>query len=381
MKEIIRKLDPLLIKVFNYLHENPEISWQEHRTTDYIEELLNQYDCRVSRIEASTGLCVEVGLGKPVIAMRADIDSLWQEVNGTFQANHSCGHDAHMTIVIGCLLTLIESKLPEKGTFRFIFQPAEEKGNGALHLLESGIIDDIDYLYGMHLRPMEELELGQFSPSIQHGAARFVEGKITGDDAHGARPHLNENAILIGTEFFQHINNISVNPMLPNSVKMTTFNAGGQSTNVIPGNATFSLDIRAQTNNLMEELTTKVKGIARMLSDYHQVDIDLEVKANIPAAVINEKAESILREAIIDSMGKENLVSRLVTTGGDDFHYYTIKKPKIKATMLAIGCDLVPGLHHPHMKFNHEVIPQAIEILTNTLLKTVKKVHDEAVSE
>ncbi|WP_163971134.1 M20 peptidase aminoacylase family protein [Oceanobacillus halotolerans] len=362
-----------LEEVFRHLHQHPEISWEEHNTTQYIKSLFESYDCTINTFGDNPGLVIEVGEGKPVVALRADIDALWQEVDGTFQANHSCGHDAHMTIVIGSILSLLENGVPDEGTFRFIFQPAEEKGTGALALVEEGIIDDVDYLYGMHLRPIQELRNGQFAPAIRHGAARFVEGHIRGDDAHGARPHLNANAIQVGTEFFQHLNNIHLDPMIPYSVKMTSFQAGGKSFNIIPGNATFAIDMRAQTNEGMDILMKKVEGIAYMLSTYHNVDIDLNIGANIAAAVINDEATAIMHEAIVETVGEANTKPMITTTGGDDFHFYTIKRPQVKATMLAVGCDLEPGLHHPKMTFNHDSIPAAVDVITTALRKTVKK--------
>lgn len=370
------KLRPLLTDIFNHLHANPEISWKEYKTTEYIKGLLEEKECTIQTFEDAPGLVVEIGSGKPVVALRADIDALWQEVNGKFTANHSCGHDAHMTIVLGVLFTLLEDGIPEKGTFRFIFQPGEEKGDGALTLVDKGVVDEVDYLYGLHLRPIQELRHGQFSPAIRHGASWSVEGVITGEDAHGARPHLNANAIQIGSEFFQHLNNIYLDPMIPHSVKMTSFHAGGESTNIIPGNATFSVDMRAQTNEAMEELMGKVDRIAKMLSDYHQVDIELTISSSVAAAVINEEASKIMEEAIVDTVGSEHLVPMITTTGGDDFHFYTIKRPSLKATMLAVGCDLEPGLHHPNMVFNHEAIEPSVEIIVKALLKTVEKYQD-----
>src|SRR5699024_8298332 len=141
MKKIIKDLKPKLIDIFNHLHSHPEISWYEFETTKYIEDLLSPLGCRIQTSDNQTGLIVEIGEGKPIIALRADIDALWQEVDGTFQANHSCGHDAHMTIAIGVLFTLIQKGLPSQGTFRFIFQPAEEKGEGALYYVKQGIVD------------------------------------------------------------------------------------------------------------------------------------------------------------------------------------------------------------------------------------------------
>ena len=372
MESTVEKLKPFLYTVFNHLHANPEISWEEHETTAYIKSLFKKQDCRITTFEDSTGLVVDVGQGKPVVALRADMDALWQEVDGSFQANHSCGHDAHMTIGVGALLTILENRTPEKGTYRFIFQPAEEKGTGALAFADKGIVDDVDFLYGMHLRPIEELRDGQFAPAIQHGAAKFIQVTIQGEDAHGARPHLNANAIQIGTEFFQHLNNIQVNPMIPHSAKITTFHAGGKSPNIIPGNATFSIDVRAQTNEVIQTVTEKIEQIAKMLAVHHHVSIELEVGANVAAAVLDDDAINIMQEAIVDCAGEKNVAPVITTTGGDDFHFYTIKQPHIKATMLAIGCDLQPGLHHPHMTFNHEVIPKAVGIVVNALQKTVE---------
>lgn len=373
MKSAIKELTPQLTSIFSHLHAEPEISWDEYRTTDYIKQLFENHDCKITTFSDSPGLVVEIGQGKPVVAIRADIDALWQEVDGEFQPNHSCGHDAHMTIAIGALLTLLKKGAPEKGTFRFIFQPAEEKGTGALAFVEKGVVDDVDFLFGMHLRPIEELGHEQFAPAIRHGAACFIEGVIQGEDAHGARPHLNVNSIHIGAELIQHLNNIHINPMIPHSVKMTAFHAGGESKNIIPGNATFAVDLRAQTNDIMEELMIKVKRITAMLADYHNVSIDLKIGANIAASVTNKDAILIMEDAIKETVGLDKLEPIITTTGGDDFHFYTIKKPHLKATMLAIGCNLEPGLHHPNMTFKHDIIPQAIEILINAMLNTAKR--------
>lgn len=359
------------MEIFHHLHANPEISGKEVETTKFIRSLFQDKQCNMIEFDDLTGLVVEIGEGKPIVAVRADIDALWQEVDGKFQANHSCGHDAHMTIAIGTIFTLLEHHLPRTGTVRIIFQPAEETGKGALAYTEKGIIDDVDFLYGMHLRPIEELSFGKYAPAIQHGAAAFIKGEIIGDDAHGARPHLNTNAIEVGAEFVQHLNQMKVNPAVPHSVKMTQFQAGGKSINIIPGNATFSLDVRAQTNEVMEQLSSKIKQISQLLATYHDIEINIEEVAEVAAAVLNDEAIDYMKRAIIDTVGERNLAPIIETTGGDDFHFYTLKRPHVKATMLAIGCDLTPGLHHPKMTFNHEVIPTSVEILTNVVLTTL----------
>src|SRR5699024_2150904 len=125
MEEIIEKLIPYLKEVFRHLHSNPELSFEEYETTSYIESLVKKYKCDVTTFDDSTGLVVDIGSGSPVVALRADIDALWQEVDGEFKANHSCGHDAHMTIALGLFLALLVEGWIVQGKFLFILLQGE----------------------------------------------------------------------------------------------------------------------------------------------------------------------------------------------------------------------------------------------------------------
>lgn len=379
MKELLRELRPELAGIFQYLHENPEISWNEYGTTAYIADLLRKYDFTVQTFSDCPGLIVEIGDGPYTVGLRTDIDALWQEVDGEYRANHSCGHDAHMTMAIGVLLLVKKlNYIPKNGKIKVIFQPAEEKGTGALKLVEKGVVDDIDLLYGVHLRPIQELTFGMAAPAIIHGAAKFISGKILGEDAHGARPHLGHNAIEIGAAFIQELSKIHLDPMTPYSVKMTKFHAGGESSNIIPGRAVFSIDARAQSNQVMNQLIDKVLKIAKALELLYDVTIELETKASVAAAEVDLEAQHLMNKAIVDVVGKENAMPPVMTTGGEDFHFYTLKRSHLKATMLGLGCDLQPGLHHPHMTFEHEAIYTGIEILTKVVLYSFES-HERRV--
>ncbi|MCS0787519.1 M20 peptidase aminoacylase family protein [Cytobacillus firmus] len=373
MKKIIEEIKPALDMVFNHLHENPEVSWREYKTTAYLQKFLESRGFQVQLFADCTGLVVEVGEGSPCVALRADMDALWQEVDGKFQPNHSCGHDAHMTMGVGAMLLLQKAGFPKKGKLKFIFQPAEEKGTGALKMIEHGVLDDVDYLYGVHLRPIQEIRDGEASAAIYHGAARFLTGEIIGEDAHGARPHLGQNAIEIGASFIHEIKNIHLDPMVPHTAKMTKFHAGSDSGNIIPGKASFSLDLRAQTNEVIHALGEKIETITEYLSKLYGVKISLETKANVAAAEVNEEAQYFLEKAIVDVLGAGRLREPIVTSGGEDFHFYTLKKPNIKASMLGLGCDLKPGLHHPDMTFNREAIYSGMEILAKAVMATFEK--------
>lgn len=361
-----------ILETFNYLHTNAELSWEEVETTTYLKDVLEAYGCETETFTDVTGVIGKYGNfdGKrPVVALRGDMDALHQEVDGVLKANHSCGHDSHMSMVLGALWLL--QKHPEwqdKVAVKLIFQPAEELGDGALKMVEKGAVDDVDYLFGIHLRPKVETPMGVATPVIIHGATGRLEIELKGEEAHGGRPHLNKNAVDIGVELTQMVNNIHLDPRIPYSVKVTRFLAGGKNINIIPGHASFGLDLRAQTNEAMAELVGKVERIVESLANLYQVDLKIVERGGIAAAEIRENAIGITREAIRTVLGEEGVGEPLLTTGGDDFHFYTIKKPELEATMVGLGCDLEPGLHHPKMRFNHQAMLIGARILYQSIL-------------
>ncbi|MBM7714068.1 amidohydrolase [Bacillus thermophilus] len=367
-------LEADLYKIFDYLHENPEVSWKEFNTTNYVVKIFQQEGADViTTFEDSPGLVAEIGDGPITVGIRADMDALWQEVDGVWRANHSCGHDAHMTLALGVFLTLKKIRTSLPGKVKFIFQPSEEKGDGALAMIEKGVVDDVDYLYGVHLRPETEVGNGKATPAIIHGAGSSIAGKISGEDGHGGRPHLQPNAIEVGADLVNHLRGIRLDPMVPYSVKMTKFRAGGNNSNIIPGSAEFSLDLRAQTNQVMTLLKDKVEKVLSAISNLYGVEINYKYTSSGVAAKVDEEAKDIMAEAIQQSIGAENVLPPSLTPGGEDFHFYSVKRPKVKATMLGLGCGLTPGLHHPKMTFDRKALIAGTEILTRAIMLTFKK--------
>lgn len=377
MKELIQQIQPKVEQIFDHLHTHPEVSWKEVETTRYLKELLELEGFQVTTFDDITGLVVEIGSGEPCVGLRSDIDALWQEVDGVYKANHSCGHDAHMTITLGAMLLLKQLGYPKKGRLKVLFQPAEEKGTGALAFVHKGVVDDIDYLFGLHLRPIQEIRHGYAAPAILHGAAKTIKGRIIGTEAHGARPHLGQNAIEVAAMLVQSIHAIHVDPVVPHSAKMTMFQAGGESSNIIPGTGVFSLDLRAQTNITMADLEEKVEGAIQAVASLFGCDIEYEASEAIAAAEVDEGAVQLMADAIEDTLGNELLKDPILTPGGEDFHFYTLMRPNIKATMLGLGCDLAPGLHHPQMTFNRDSILTGIEIMAKTVIRTFEKLENE----
>ncbi len=353
---------------FNYFHKHPEVSWQETGTTAKLSAIMESEGIKHRTFDDVTGLFAEIGEGERVVAVRADIDALWQEVDGKVQANHSCGHDANMAMVLGALLYLKDETLTKR--IRFIFQPAEERGNGSLAMIERGALQDVTHLYGVHLRPIEELPFGKVVPALHHGSGIFLKGKITGVDAHGARPHQGKNAIDVIAAIHQFVKSIYFSPFESYSAKMTNIQAGGDSLNIIPGSATFALDVRAQSNLVMDEMKSRIDEGLVSIAKLFDVQVEWHWDDFTPAAEVSEEAKDIADAAIRAVIGDAHTASPLHTTGADDFHFYTIKKPELKATMLGIGADLAPGLHHPAMNFNHDALDIGARVLAETLKRS-----------
>lgn len=358
---------------FNYLHSHPEISWQEVNTTEYLATLLRKEGLEPIIFSDMTGLYVDIGQGEPKIGFRTDMDALWQEIDGQFQANHSCGHDGHMTMAIGVVLLLKEMKLP--GAVRIIFQPAEEKASGAKAILEKGVINPLVYLFGSHVRPLVELADGHHAPALYHGAAKLITGTITGIEAHGARPEQGINVIEVAAALVDALKRIWISPTESASIKMTQIQAGGTSTNIIPGTATFSIDARAQTNETMNKLTIDFDNAVAAVGLLFGATIKTTVSAHIAAAQVDKDAEEIMRQAIINTVGAANCAPAVVTPGGEDFHFYTYTKPKLKTTMLGLGCAVSPGLHHPQMTFNQQQLPVGAQIITKAIQLAYKQLE------
>jgi len=360
-------LEETMYQWFEHFHKYPEVSWKEFETTKKLASILDELNVTYRLLGDVPGLIAEIGAGEEVVAVRADIDALWQEVDGKWQANHSCGHDANMTMVLGALLLLKDQPLQHR--VRFIFQPAEELGNGACAAFDRGAVEGVSHLFGVHLRPIEELPLGKVSPAIHHGAAYFLDGTIQGIDAHGARPHQGKNAIDVIMAVQQMLNSIHLSPFEPHSAKLTKIIADGGSTNIIPGNASFSMDIRAQHNQQLELLRNKIEHGLKSIQQQFEIDMDWKWLDFTPGAEVSTIAAKMAKEAIVQALGEEYLADEITTPGSDDFHFYTVKKPELKAAMIGIGANLTPGLHHPKMTFDRSALIDAAKVLACVLEK------------
>lgn len=354
-------------EVFNYLHSIPEIGFNEFKTSEFIGKELKEFGYSVVEGIATTGLVAVLDSQKkgPVLAVRADMDALQFELDGKKINIHACGHDANSSMVLATAKEIAERGI-NKGEVIFIFQPAEEILGGAKEIAKSGVLDEVEEIIGMHLRPIEEAKLGEATPALCHGASKMIKVKINGLASHGARPHLGVNVIDASALAINAINAIKIDPRIPHSAKVTSINTGDLAYNIIPSSANLVLDVRAQTNEIMEKLIEKIKEAINNSVKSIGANAEIEVNAGVPAAEYNEDTVSIAREAIEEVLGDS--LKPILTPGGEDFHFYT-KTLGIKSAYIGLGANLTPGLHNPEMKFDLKALEYGKEILKKIILK------------
>ncbi len=357
---------------FAVLHEMPEPGFLEVRTSEFLANKLEECGYAVKRGLAQTGVSGTRRSGRSglCVGLRADMDALLHVVDGGEKAIHSCGHDAHCTAVLYAAMALAHCGVPENGTLKILFQPAEEKLSGAREILKTGEIDDLDYLYGLHLRAVDELAFGKISPTIRHGASDVLLVEITGRQAHGARPHQGINAAEACAAVIDAVNAVHANPSVPHSAKVTMIKCGNATHNLIPDKAEMAFDVRAQTNAQMTQYREALTETISKSASINGASATMRWKGGVIAATDSDEAVAIAKETVTDVFGEKAVGPYLVTPGGEDFHEYAHRLKNLKATMLGIGADLKPGLHSPEMEFNIEAILNAAKALAVCAHKT-----------
>ena len=357
-----------ILLTYQELHTLAEPSWQEQQTAQYLQNKLSEAGLNITTYNGHHGFIAEIaGKEKGVIALRADMDALVQEVDGEVIANHSCGHDAHSTMALYTALALKDCEKDLHHTIRFIFQPAEELAEGALQMMKEGVLDDVLFLGGLHVRPHTEVPFGKSAPVILHGSSTTITGTITGTPAHAARPEEGNNPIEAASFLIQALRQIRLPGNKKFSIKITELH-GGETSNSIPASARFTLDVRAETNETMDALLAKARHILEHTATLTETEIAYEEEGYSPAAIENATAVRLAQRAISSVLGEDNVDVPCISQGAEDFHFYTWKTPDIPATMIGLGCDLKPGLHHPQMSFNTDALIYGAKILTQLVV-------------
>lgn len=350
-----------VFKHFAYLHTIPEVGLHEYKTSRYVADVLKEAGYEVTEhIGGATGVMgvLDSGVPGPVLGLRSDMDALGTEEH----AAHLCGHDAHMSMLLTAAQEIKEEGLVKKGKLKVLFQPAEETGEGALTMLKGGVIDDIDILIGMHVRPIQECRCGQAAPALYYSSASHVIIDVEGKQSHGARPYLGVSALDAACLIVQAANALRFNSNIVNNLKATRLIADSGVMNAVPGSAQLVFDIRSQDNGLMDTMLERLQKAAEGAAASIGASIKWNLHSLTPASIITPEVTDLIGEVIKEELGEAAYVPPITTAGGEDFFWYPKKRPSLKTGFIALGADAEPGLHDPAFHFDHACLPNGVKL-------------------
>lgn len=348
---------------FYWLHRHPELSGEEFQTTERLKRILAEHEIDVCLLPLATGLVAHIGQGKPVVAFRCDIDALpLTEQSGVPYASeypgkmHACGHDFHAASLLGIALALKNVK-ELKGTVKFIFQPAEETTTGALQILQTGILDDADVIFGLHCCAAYPRGTIISREGFMNGAVDEFRIDFHGTGAHACRPHLAADPVLMIGSFIleaQTIISRCIQPFHPAIVGITHI-AAGTARNVIPGNGFVEGTIRTLYPADRKLIKEKLAQFAERIAGNMGGTAEVQFTEGPPATDNDKRWVDIVRNVAGKlSMPFERAPDSL---SGEDFAFY---QQKIPGAFIQIGTGVGPMMHHPAFKVDPETLEDAI---------------------
>ena len=370
----------LFDKVVSYrreFHENPELSFQEYKTTEFIQNKLKELGVKTLKL-AETGVIGIIGEDGPIVALRADIDALpvCEETHLEYASKnigvmHACGHDLHTASLLGAAEILKSKESELKGRIYLIFQPAEEKlPGGAKQALDAGLFKDEkpEYIFAWHIFPQEEVGAVCVAPGYVMAATDEIYIDILGKGAHAAQPHLAHDPILAASELVLSLQSIisrNRNPLNPAVLTITSFNSGN-TTNIIPEKAELKGTLRTYQPEFRATALARIEEIVKNVCTAHECDYKLNIVNGYPSLKNDAKAVEILENAVIKLFGEASLKDFEPKMWAEDFSYFAQEIPAcffflgVKPRFLDVE---MPALHNPRLSPNEEALKYAVEIM------------------
>lgn len=319
-----------------YLHQHPEISMKEYKTTEFLKEKLISLGIELQDMGMDTGVVGILRTGKsgPVVGLRADIDAIkCHEMADVKDKSlieglmHACGHDFHTTALLGAAKVLSNMKDELSGDVVFIFQPAEETTSGAAELIKHGLFDKIkiDYIFGLHNRP--EIETGKVA--VKKGSLMAAKDNFTivlrGVGGHGGMPHLTIDPIVCGASIINSVQTIvsrNTDPLDAVVVSICSIH-GGTPENLIVDEIVMTGSIRALSDKGRDTAKERLAAIIENTALTYECKANLSYDGDVPLLYNSEKMYHLACKTAKRAMGEESVVSTDPCLGSEDFAVYS----------------------------------------------------------
>ncbi|ADV66642.1 amidohydrolase [Deinococcus maricopensis] len=372
-----------------HLHQHPELSFQEHETSAYIEAQLRAMPNLIITRPTPTSVLAVLNGGQSgrTVLLRADTDALpIHEDEGADAAYrstrdgimHACGHDGHTAILLGVAQELSADPQRVHGEVRFLFQHAEElPPGGAQELVKAGVMRGVDVVTGLHLNSQLPANVVAIKPGAFMAAPDTFHITIQGRGGHGAHPEQTVDPIAIGAQVvtnLQHIASRHVGALDNIIVSVTQFHAG-TADNVIPDAAVLAGTVRTFDPALRERAPQLIDQITGGICAAHGATHTLDYGFGYAPLINDAQVAAVLRDVAVQTVGEEWVYDALPTMGGEDFSAYLQEAPGAYLNVGAGNAErgITAPHHHPRFDIDESSLMTGVRVLKAAALRLAQR--------
>ncbi len=362
-----------IVQIRRHLHENPELSFKEEKTAQYIIDFYKGKGVSIqTNVGNGLGIIVTIEGGKPgkTIGLRADFDALpiTEETEVPFRSKnegvmHACGHDGHTAYLLVLADCINELKDSLSGTIKIIHQHAEETPpGGAKSMMESGALDELDAIFGIHLFPSHPAGVVGYRGGYSMAGRTYFKLAIKGVGGHGSSPHMANDAIVAGAHFVTAVQTVisrRLNPFDMGVVTIGSFDGKG-SFNVIKDRIEIEGDVRYMTAETQQLIDKEIHRIVKGIETEFDVQCELTYVPDYPPLYNDPELTEFVKNSLESMNDKEieQVVEFPVFSGSEDFAYYA---EKIPGCFFYIGCkpkgvEKAYFNHHPKFDIDEDAL-------------------------
>lgn len=371
-----------------HIHKNPELSFREFKTSEFIISQLKKLDIPFKKGIAGTGIVAWINGSNNgrIVALRAEMDALPinEENNVSYcsvnnNCMHACGHDVHTACLIGAAKILKELKDSISGKIFLIFQPAEERlPGGALEMINSGIFDKEkpDFVIAQHVEPDLDTGIVGFKAGIYMAAADEIYLKIIGQGGHAALPHKRTNNLLAASKIIVNLHEFIENHKNkhPDTILVFGKMIANGATNIIPAEVLINGTLRTMDEDWRHFVFDQIIKIAKKTAVETGAKCEVEIKKGYPVLINNK--ETTRESAILAGkfLGKKNVTDLGIRMTGEDFAYFSQKFPSV---FYRLGTaikkpGITAGLHSPNFDIDENALKTGMGLLAFLAIKQKK---------
>lgn len=386
-KEALNIMDEL-VALRRDFHENPELGFEEWRTSKKIKEFLTKEGIPFIEV-AKTGVCgiiegtAEDTENGKTIALRGDIDGLpiqdkkvcnySSKVEGKM---HACGHDVHTTVLLGAAKVLNKHKHLIKGRVKLFFEPAEETVGGARFMIKDGVLENpkVDAVLGLHVS--EDLEVGKImvKNGVAFAASNPFTVKIKGRGGHGAYPHAAIDSVVMASQVvisLQTIVSREIAPVNPAVITVGSIN-GGTAQNIIPDEVILKGIIRTLTPEDREYAKKRLEEVVASVCMAMRGSYEVEIEESYPCLINDDNMVSMVRKAGVNILGEENVgEQKAPSMGVESFSYFAMERPSAFYFLGSRNAskNIVASAHNSLFDVDEDCIPIGVAVQCEAVLE------------